>query len=100
MSALRCLSQLLSGKHIHVAVEHVLACVGAVLQQGPKVTDVACGGMSQPVREAFADVMCAVVQLASKQPAACINTIATLCIIPYTRSVSHPMMCNAVFTCY
>lgn len=70
-----------------MAVEHVLACVGRVLQQGPKVKDVACGGMAQPVREAFADVMCAVVHLASKQPAACINTIAALCIIPYTRFV-------------
>ena len=87
MCALRYLCPLLSGEHICVVAEHVLACVGRVLQQGPKVNDVACGGMAQPVREAFAEVICAVVQLASKQPAACINAIAALCIIPYTRFV-------------
>ena len=47
--------------------------------------DIACGGMAQPVRQAFANVMHAVVELAGKQPAKCINTIATLCIVPYTR---------------
>ena len=44
--------------------------------------------MAQPVRESFANVMHAVAELASKQPAKCINTIAMLCIVPYTRSVA------------
>lgn len=57
----------------------------SVIQRGPGVSDIACGGMAQPVREAFANVMHAVVELASKQPAKCINTIAMLCIVPYTR---------------
>ena len=57
-----------------------------VIQSGPGVKDIACGGMAQQVREAFAGVMHAVVELASKQPSKCINTIAMLCVVPYTRS--------------
>ena len=57
----------------------------SVIQRGPRVSDIACGGMAQLVRKAFANVMHAVVVLASKQPAKCINTIAMLCIVPYTR---------------
>lgn len=83
--ALGYLNQLLTNEYISLAVEHLLASVGAVMQQGPGIKDIACGGMAQPVREAFSGVMHAVVELASKQPAACINTIATLCIVPYTR---------------
>lgn len=83
--ALGYLHQLLTSRHVSSVVEHLLASVGAVLQQGPRVSDIACGGMAQPVREAFANIMHAVVELASKQPAACINTIAMLCIVPYTR---------------
>ena len=56
-----------------------------MIQKGPGVRDIACGGMAQQVREAFAGVMRAVVELASKQPAKCINTIAMLCVVPYTR---------------
>jgi E3 ubiquitin-protein ligase HECTD4 len=40
--------------------------------------------MSGKVREAFAEVMRAVVELASRQPSSCINTIAMLCVVPYT----------------
>ena len=68
-----------------LAVDHLLASVRMVLKQGPRVFDIACGGMAEKVREAFAEVMHAVVELASKQPSACINTIAMLCVVPYTR---------------
>jgi E3 ubiquitin-protein ligase HECTD4 len=84
--ALRYLYQLLSSDHVTVlAVEHLLASVGSVIQRGPGVKDIGCGGMAQQVREAFAGVMHAVVELASKQPSKCINTIAMLCVVPYTR---------------
>ena len=59
----------------------------SVIQRGPGVKDIGCGGTAQQVREAFAGVMHAVVELASKQPSKCINTIAMLCVVPYTRSV-------------
>ena len=83
--ALGYLQQLLSSQQVSNAVEHLLASVGAVLQQGPRVSDIACGGTAHSVRETFANVVHAVVELSSKQPAACINTIAMLCIVPYTR---------------
>lgn len=83
--ALGYLNELLTAGYVRLAVDHLLASVGAVLRQGPRVSDIACGGMSGKVREAFAEVMRAVVELASKQPSACINTIAMLCVVPYTR---------------
>lgn len=83
--ALGCLQDLLVGQQLGLAVEHVLVCVGSVLQHGPRVKEVACSGMIGPVRKAFLNVMHAVVDLASRQPAACINTIALLCVVPYTR---------------
>ena len=85
MRALGYLHRLLSCGHVGGAVKHLLGSVGVVLQHGPRVSDVVCGGMAHAVREAFANVMHAVVELASRQPSTCINTIATLCTVPYTR---------------
>ena len=101
MRALGYLHQLLTSDSVSLAVEHLLASVGAVLQQGPRVRDIACGGMAGKVREIFASVMHAVVDLASKQPAACINTIAMLCIVPYTRCVSNrTYLCDDPLPCF
>ena len=85
MRALGHLQQLLTSDYVGLAVNQLLASVGVVLQRGPDVGDIACGGMGERVREVFGSVMQAVVELASKQPASCINTIAMLCVIPYTR---------------
>ena len=71
---------------MNTTVEHLLACVSDVLRNGPCVKDISCSGYVSQVREAFADVMRAVVELASHQPSACINTISLLSIIPYTRN--------------
>ena len=65
-------------------MEHVLACVGGVLRNGPRISDIPCSGLVTPVRDAFADVMNAVVGMASHQPVSCINIIALLSIVPYT----------------
>jgi hypothetical protein len=84
--ALEFLQTVLTSHHLPATMEHLLACVGGVLQNGPCVKDIACSGHVTRVREAFADVMRAVVDLASHQPSTCINTIALLTIIPYNRS--------------
>ncbi|KAK3084084.1 hypothetical protein FSP39_007865 [Pinctada imbricata] len=63
---------------------HLVAAVTSVLQHGPCVEELTCGGMVQEVREAFAETMTAVVQLAARYPIACCNSIGLLCIIPYT----------------
>ena len=76
---------LTSRHHLGFAVKHILACVSPVLLHGPQVKDIVCSGLVQPVRDAFATVMQSVAKLASQQPVACINTIALLCTVPYTR---------------
>lgn len=83
--ALDYLHALLTSNYVQLFVKQLLASVSSVLQQGPGVMGVACGGMAEKVREAFSEVMHAVVELASKQPAACIDTISMLCIVPFTR---------------
>ena len=85
VQALNYLHSLLTSDYSGLAVKQLLASVGAVLQHGPGVKDVACGGMADKVRESFAMVMHDVVELASKQPVVCIDTITLLSIIPYTR---------------
>ena len=98
--ALGFLNELLTNGYVSLAVDHLLASVGAVLRQGPRVSDIACGGMAGKVREAFAEVMHAVVELASKQPSACINTIAMLCVVPYTRYGRKSTVVTAVSSVY
>lgn len=83
--ALGYLHDLLTSDYVRLFVKQLLGSVGSVLQQGPGVRGVACGGMAEKVRETFSSVMHAVVELASKQPAACIDTISMLCIVPFTR---------------
>ena len=50
-----------------------------------RVDELTCGGIAEQVREAFAETMTSVVQLAARFPIACCNSIGLLCIIPYTR---------------
>ena len=50
-----------------------------------RVDELTCGGMAGQVRDAFAETMTSVVQLAARYPVACCNSIGLLCIIPYTR---------------
>ncbi|XP_077866440.1 putative E3 ubiquitin-protein ligase HECTD4 [Saccoglossus kowalevskii] len=65
---------------------HLVAAVTSVLQSGPRIEELTCGGMADHVREAFAETMTSVVQIAARYPIACCNSIGLLCIIPYTRT--------------
>lgn len=65
---------------------HLVAAVTSVLQRGPRVHELTCGGLVAEVQEAFGETMTSVVQLAAHFPIACSNSIGLLCIIPYTRS--------------
>ncbi|KAJ8312853.1 hypothetical protein KUTeg_010226 [Tegillarca granosa] len=87
---------------------HLVAAVTSVLQHGPWYTffkskiqtfrkninlncilfveELTCGGMVNQVREAFAETMTSVVQLAARYPIPCCNSIGLLCTIPYTRA--------------
>ncbi|XP_059171920.1 probable E3 ubiquitin-protein ligase HECTD4 isoform X2 [Physella acuta] len=65
---------------------HLVAAVASVLRHGPKVEDLLCGGMQNEVRDAFAEAMSCVVQLAAHHPLASASSIGLLCTIPYTRA--------------
>ena len=50
-----------------------------------RVHELTCGGLGGEVREAFAETMTSVVQLAARYPTACRNSVGLLCTVPYTR---------------
>ena len=52
-----------------------------------RIEELTCGGMVDSVRDAFAETMTSVVQLAARYPIACCNSIGLLCVVPYTRYV-------------
>ncbi|XP_038054835.1 probable E3 ubiquitin-protein ligase HECTD4 isoform X2 [Patiria miniata] len=64
---------------------HLLTAVTAVIQNGPRVNELACGGMVDDVQQTFSETMTSVVTLAGAHPVACANSIGLLCTIPYTR---------------
>uniref|UniRef100_A0A8C2Q3W7 HECT domain E3 ubiquitin protein ligase 4 n=1 Tax=Cyprinus carpio TaxID=7962 RepID=A0A8C2Q3W7_CYPCA len=67
-------------------VTHLVGPVTMVLQGGPRVEELTCGGMMEQVQEAFGETMTSVVSLCARYPIACANSIGLLCTIPYTRS--------------
>ncbi|XP_069038398.1 probable E3 ubiquitin-protein ligase HECTD4 isoform X3 [Lepisosteus oculatus] len=67
-------------------VTHLVGPVTMVLQGGPRIEELTCGGMVDQVQEAFGETMTSVVSLCARYPIACANSIGLLCTIPYTRS--------------
>ncbi|XP_041436316.1 probable E3 ubiquitin-protein ligase HECTD4 isoform X3 [Xenopus laevis] len=67
-------------------VTHLVGPVTMVLQGGPRIEELTCGGMVELVQEAFGETMTSVVSLCACYPIACSNSIGLLCTIPYTRS--------------
>lgn len=67
-------------------VTHLVGPVTMVLQGGPRIEELTCGGMMEQVQEAFGETMTSVVSLCARYPIACANSIGLLCTIPYTRS--------------
>uniref|UniRef100_A0ACB8FZ56 E3 ubiquitin-protein ligase HTD4 n=1 Tax=Sphaerodactylus townsendi TaxID=933632 RepID=A0ACB8FZ56_9SAUR len=67
-------------------VTHLVGPVTMVLQGGPRIEELTCGGMVEQVQEAFGGTMTSVVALCARYPIACANSIGLLCTIPYTRS--------------
>ncbi|KAJ3603715.1 hypothetical protein NHX12_028456 [Muraenolepis orangiensis] len=67
-------------------VTHLVGPVTMVLQGGPRIQELTCGGMVEQVQEAFGETMTSVVSLCARYPIACANSIGLLCTIPYTRS--------------
>uniref|UniRef100_A0A6Q2ZID3 HECT domain-containing protein n=1 Tax=Esox lucius TaxID=8010 RepID=A0A6Q2ZID3_ESOLU len=67
-------------------VTHLVGPVTMVLQGGPRIEELTCGGMVEQVQEVFGETMTSVVSLCARYPIACANSIGMLCTIPYTRS--------------
>uniref|UniRef100_A0AAY5EB62 HECT domain-containing protein n=1 Tax=Electrophorus electricus TaxID=8005 RepID=A0AAY5EB62_ELEEL len=67
-------------------VTHLVGPVTMVLQGGPRIEELTCGGVVEQVQEAFGETMTSVVSLCARYPIACANSIGLLCTIPYTRS--------------
>ncbi|XP_062874264.1 probable E3 ubiquitin-protein ligase HECTD4 isoform X2 [Trichomycterus rosablanca] len=67
-------------------VTHLVGPVTMVLQGGPRIEELTCGGMVEQVQEAFGETMTSVVSLCAMYPIACANSIGLLCTIPYTRN--------------
>uniref|UniRef100_A0A8C8HAD7 HECT domain-containing protein n=1 Tax=Oncorhynchus tshawytscha TaxID=74940 RepID=A0A8C8HAD7_ONCTS len=65
-------------------VTHLVGPVTMVLQGGPRIEELTCGGMVEQVQEAFGETMTSVVSLCARYPIACANSIGMLCTIPYT----------------
>ncbi|XP_053376531.1 probable E3 ubiquitin-protein ligase HECTD4 [Mercenaria mercenaria] len=80
------MKELLSAASRVGGATHLVAAVTSVLRHGPRVEELTCGGMVNQVREAFAETMTSVVQVAARYPIACCNSIGLLCIVPYTRA--------------
>ncbi|KAK6968629.1 E3 ubiquitin-protein ligase HECTD4 [Biomphalaria glabrata] len=85
-TALNHIKELLAAASNVGGATHLVAAVASVLRHGPKVDDLMCGGMLHEVREAFAEAMSSVVQLAAQHPIASASSIGLLCTIPYTRA--------------
>ncbi|TSW08319.1 putative E3 ubiquitin-protein ligase HECTD4 [Bagarius yarrelli] len=67
------------------AITHLVGPVTMVLQGGPRIEELTCGGMVGQVQEAFGQTMTSLVSLCARYPIACANSICLLCTIPYTR---------------
>ncbi|TRY90504.1 hypothetical protein DNTS_002641, partial [Danionella cerebrum] len=74
-------------------VTHLVGPVTMVLQGGPRVEELTCGGMMEQVQEAFGETMSSVVSLCARYPIACANSIGLLCTIPYTRQEQSEEQC-------
>ncbi|KTF74064.1 hypothetical protein cypCar_00046878 [Cyprinus carpio] len=77
-------------------VTHLVGPVTMVLQGGPRVEELTCGGMMEQVQEAFGETMTSVVSLCARYPIACANSIGLLCTIPYTRQAFSPYFLKSI----
>ena len=65
---------------------YLVNSVASLIQAGPQVSDLTCGGLVDKVREAYGDIMLLIVQHSSKFPSVCMGSIGVLCTVPYEKS--------------
>ena len=62
-----------------------LNAIASVLQNGPKLEDLTCGGMRKQVLDCYSDLLSHIVTKSSNNSHICRAGICLLCIIPYNR---------------
>ena len=65
---------------------YLVNTIAALIQEGPKLDELTCGGLAKNVREAYGEVLTNIVKFTSKHPIPCRGSIGILCTIPYDRS--------------
>ena len=84
--ALMFMQQLLSSAVPAGGGTYLVNTISALIQAGPKLNELTCGGLVNNVREAYGEVLTKVVHLATKYPLPCKGSIGMLCTVPYDRS--------------
>ena len=64
---------------------YMINTISFLLQDGPKLDDLTCGGMKNEVLELFSQVLTHIVAKSSQNMLHCKTSICILCIIPYSR---------------
>ena len=67
-------------------VSVVIEFITPVLNNGPKLNELTCGGLIEKVQEAYGDVLKLLVEKIGQNSENCLETILCLCKIPFERS--------------
>ena len=59
-----------------------------MLRSGPRCEELYCGGLTNVVRSEFSKTLQLVVKLTSQHLSQCSETVALICIIPFSRFIS------------
>ena len=65
---------------------HMINSLSFLLQEGPKLSELTCGGMASEVLSTFGDLLTATVSLAAENVFDCKASICLMCTIPFTRA--------------
>ena len=63
-----------------------LNAITSILQHGPKLEELTCGGMRNQVLELYSDLLSCIVNLSSFNSHICRTSLCLLCIVPYNRA--------------
>ena len=63
-----------------------LNAITSILQYGPKLEELTCGGMKNQVLELYSDLLSCIVNLSSFNSHICRTSLCLLCIVPYSRA--------------
>ena len=83
--ALTFMKELLKSAVVAGGGTYLVNSIAFLIQSGPRLYELTCGGFVEKVREAYGEIMILLVHLSSKFPLACKGSIGILCTVPYER---------------